>query len=382
MFSVAAVSMCGKVLGSVQRVILDSATWLRQAGICNTLMANMVLPADMYDYAFLRECRDAGFDYETLVARRQFSFSVLRRLAQLARERGIPILHSHGYKSNAHCLLAARHERCRWVSTLHMWTEHNLLDKIYTTIDQIMLRYADRCITVSEQSKVRAVQKGIPQDRIEVVHNWIDVRGYIRKASAAVPNDILSEKQAGRTLILTAGRLSPEKGLRFLLLTLKKVANIHPQVLCLIAGDGPSHSYLVREVQRLGLGDYVKLLGHRPDLPAIMRLVDWFVLPSLREGLPLVLLEAFALSKPVIATAVGGVPEVVVDGVNGWLVPPRDTTALAEALSRALYLSEQERCEMGEAGRAIVEERFTPEAQIPKIGRLYQKLLAEHSSCG
>ncbi|MEM3570214.1 MAG: glycosyltransferase [Candidatus Jordarchaeales archaeon] len=192
----------------------------------------------------------------------------------------------------------------------------------------------------------------------------------------------MSEKQAGRTLILTAGRLSPEKGLRFLLLTLKKVANIHPQVLCLIAGDGPSHSYLVREVQRLGLGDYVKLLGHRPDLPAIMRLVDWFVLPSLREGLPLVLLEAFALSKPVIATAVGGVPEVVVDGVNGWLVPPRDTTALAEALSRALYLSEQERCEMGEAGRAIVEERFTPEAQIPKIGRLYQKLLAEHSSCG
>lgn len=376
MFSVAAVSMCGKILGSVQRVILDSALWLRRAGVCDTFMANMVLPSNAADYAFLKECRDAGFGFETLVTPHQLSFHAVHRLAQLASERGIPILHSHGYKSNVHCLLAARRAGCRWISTLHMWTEHNMRDRIYTKIDQILLRYADGCITVSEASKSRAVGVGVPEKKITVVYNWIDAHEYVTKANEYTPSDLLSVRREKEIVLLVAGRLSYEKGHLLLLEALKDIPRCESRWTCLLAGDGPLRNDIERKIQDYNLTDTVRLVGYRSDLPGVMQIADWVVLPSYREGFPLVLLEAFALSKPVVATNVGGVSELVVHGVNGWLVPPRDINALKNAIIRAICLDPQERRAMGEAGRTMVEENFSPDVQIPKIGQLYQQVIS------
>lgn len=375
MFSVVGASMCGKALGSVQRVILDSALWLRRAGVCNTFMANMVLPSDVSDYAFLKECRGAGFDFETLITPRQLSIRAVSRLAQLALERGIPILHSHGYKSNAHCLLAARRAGCRWISTLHLWTKHNLRDRLYTRVDQILLRYADACITVSDEIKSEAVSAGIPEEKIVVVYNWIDAHEHVKKASEYVPGDLLHMRRDNETVLLVPARLSYEKGHSLLLEALKDVLHYEGRWRCLLAGEGPLRNDIERKIRDYNLTGTVRLIGHRSDLPGVMQIADWVILPSYREGLPLVLLEAFALSKPVVATNVGGVSQLVVDGVNGWLVPPGDINALKDAIIRAIRLSPRERQEMGEAGRATVEKNFSPEVQIPKIACLYQRII-------
>ena len=132
------------------------------------------------------------------------------------------------------------------------------------------------------------------------------------------------------------GRLASEKGLTYLIQALPSLCRRFPDLLVILAGEGELRGPLEREARSLGVHSQVLFAGPRSDVPALMRLFDVFALPSLREGLPLVLLEAMAASVPIVATSVGGNPEIVRHGATGLLVPPCDPAALAAALDRVL----------------------------------------------
>lgn len=203
----------------------------------------------------------------------------------------------------------------------------------------------------------------VPSDRVEVIHNGIPVERFAGTTDR--PRD-----GKGRPTVLTVARLDAQKGLGFLL---EAIASI-PDARFLIAGDGGERSALLERAARLRVSERIAFLGHRTDVPDLLAGCDLFVLPSLYEGFPLVVLEAMAAGKPVVATAVGGTPEAVVDGVTGHLVPPRDATALANAI-RSVLSDPVRRDAMGSAGRERVARLFSVETMVEGYRRAYERTL-------
>ncbi len=161
------------------------------------------------------------------------------------------------------------------------------------------------------------------------------------------------------------GRLSVEKGGRFLLDAMPSVLQQLKDVLLLMVGEGDQRAALQALAQALGIQEAVRFLGERADARQIIGALDLLALPSLTEGLPNVILEAFAYKTPVVATAVGGVPELVQDGETGWLVPPRNPQALAQAIVDALSHPEEARRRAENAYRHLLQH-FTVEKQVDR----------------
>jgi len=184
---------------------------------------------------------------------------------------------------------------------------------------------------------------------------------------------------ADSLLCISAGRLSPEKGHADLLQAIAEIGDRAAGWHFILCGDGPCMTRLEQQVRALRIQQRVQLAGYRTDIQHIFQAMDLFVLPSHSEGLPNVILEALSLGKPVIATSVGGVPEVIESGVNGILVPPHRSDLLAEAMIQCF--SEYSRREaMGQSGRRTVQTRFTFEAQTRRLESIYAEILAPSHS--
>jgi glycosyltransferase involved in cell wall biosynthesis len=210
-----------------------------------------------------------------------------------------------------------------------------------------------------------------PGTRLVAIPNGLDVAAF---DAASTPEQAAVLRSAlvpdGRMLIGAAGRLEPEKGFDVLLDAMAHLVGRQPAARLVIAGDGSRRADLQQHIRELSLDDYVLLLGPRRDLPALMQAVDLFALSSWSEPFGLVLLEAMAARRPVVATHAGGVPEVVTDGRTGTLVPPGDPRALANAL--LALLADRERADAyGRAGRERVASRFTLERMLDETEALY-----------
>jgi glycosyltransferase involved in cell wall biosynthesis len=230
-------------------------------------------------------------------------------------------------------------------------------------LQQRILAYrVDRYIAVSHELAL-FLQRTLrfPADRIRVVHNGILLAPYEHQV----------QHTAGNTfIVLTVARLDAQKGHRYLL----EAAAQLPGVSFVMAGAGPEEESLQRQAAEFGVADRVSFLGHRDDVPVLLAGCDLFVLPSLFEGLPLAILEAMAAGKPVISSAVGGAPEVIVEGETGLLVPPADAATLAAGI-RSLAADPNRRRRMGAAGRARVREMFSAETMVRKTVAVYNELL-------
>lgn len=236
----------------------------------------------------------------------------------------------------------------------------------------------DLSIACSEAVRRQCVNAcGIPETRVRLLYNGVDLHALDALAAQRPPQHPFCKGDRHRhPVLIYVGRLVAAKGLEDLLISLGRLASRRWQVV--IVGDGPMASDLQRMVAERGLAGRVALLGARPwwDIPGMLSGSDLFVLPSRREGLPLSLLEASACRLPVVATDVGGVPEAVHDGVTGLLVPPGDREALGGALAQLLDDPARRR-EMGEAGRAIVEEKFDILKIAVQLKEMYEQLLEE-----
>jgi glycosyltransferase involved in cell wall biosynthesis len=191
------------------------------------------------------------------------------------------------------------------------------------------------------------------------------------------PRDSNALRRSTSEVILgTAGRLIPRKGVEFLLSAAATLQDEFPNLRVEIAGSGPQRPYLEQTSARLRLTEHVKFLGWIDDLRSVLPRWDIFVMPSLEEGFPIAALEAMAAGLPVVASGVGGVPELVEDGKTGWLIPPGDVEALAARL-RHLLRSPEEQLRMGANARARVRDHFSLAQMTENFGKLYDELVGE-----
>jgi glycosyltransferase involved in cell wall biosynthesis len=230
----------------------------------------------------------------------------------------------------------------------------------------------DRVICVSEGQAVKVRRAGVAPERVIVIRNSIRADRFADPDPR--PGDTLRGlfPAAPRLLVGAAGRLSSEKGFEILVQAAARIAPRRPDVGFVHFGDGPLRDAIQRAIDGAGLAGRFVLAGFRADLDALLPHLDLMVLPSYTEGLPNVVLEAFAASVPVVATAVGGTPEVIDEGVSGHLVEPGDPVSLAARMLQVL--DSDRRQEMGERGRQRVLRDFTFAAQARAYQRLFEEL--------
>ena len=240
-------------------------------------------------------------------------------------------------------------------------------------IDARLLSRTDAVICVSHEVARFYRSRGVPPEKLHVIPNAIDVTPFdgplvegLRPEVGAAAEDFL---------FLSAARLHPQKAQSVLLEATRRLADECDGFQVLLAGEGPLRETLEAEVRRLRLGHHVKLLGLRQDLPSLLRQANAFVLSSLYEGLPLAILEAMAARLPVVATRVGGCPEVVIEGRTGFLVPPGNAGALAQAMANLMNARRRAR-EMGVEGRRLVEAEYRIEQSAERTLALFDTSLA------
>lgn len=235
----------------------------------------------------------------------------------------------------------------------------------------------DRVIAVCELARQAEIERaGAAPGKVVTIYNGVDPAAF----AGGDPQTRARVRQqwgigAETLLIGTVGRLHPQKGFGDLLTALAALRAEFPESRLLLVGDGELRAALEQQVQQLGLQERVSFTGTRSDVPDLLCALDLFVLPSLWEGLPNVILEAMASGLPVVATAVGGTPELVVDKVTGLLVPPSAPAALAGALAE-LMRQPLLRQQLGAAGRQRVIQHFALEQTVRATVQLYEELLA------
>jgi len=237
----------------------------------------------------------------------------------------------------------------------------------------------DRVVCVSEGQAEKVRRAGVRPDRVTVIRNAVRAERF----DGADPADrgILEGMfpSAPERIVGSAGRLSPEKGFGVLVEAAAIVARSDPGAGFIHFGDGPLRETIRRRIAELGLDDRFILAGHRNDLDRFLPHWDLSVLPSFTEGLPTVVLESYAAGVPVVATAVGGTPEAVADGVDGYLVPPGDQAALARRILEVLELGD-ERKAMGQRGWERIRAEFTFDSLARRFQAVCEGLASGHRS--
>lgn len=239
--------------------------------------------------------------------------------------------------------------------------------------------FSNAVIAVSEVVREDLIKSGVPASMVATIPNGVDLAAFPRPARRLAGPGKKDDVGAIGVTVGTAARLHPQKALDVMIEAARIVVDAAPGTRFLIAGTGPSEAELRRKIQRLQLGSYVEMAGFVEDVPGFLRQLDVYVLSSRYEGLPFAVLEAMAARLPVVATNVGGVPEAVVDGVTGILVPPGDSRLLAEGILR-LIRDPQMAARMGMAGRARVEEMFSAEAMATRTIEIYERCCAGTAS--
>lgn len=306
----------------------------------------------------------------------KYPFAIFR-LARLLRSESVAVLHAHCFDATLVGLIAARLARVPVVFTRHH-SDHNvrLGKRWHTRIDGWCARHAGHVIAVSEATRrVMTSIERVPEDQITVIYNGMEpLREPVAEDVERVRRELgLSKKN----VCLMLARLHEEKGHRFLLDAIPEIqARVGP-IVVLFAGEGPDRATLQAEVQARGLGETVRFLGRRNDVPELISLSSVVVLPSLAESFGFVVLEAMSLGTPVVAAATGGIPELVIDGENGLLVPPADSQALADALCEILGNPEMVQALAREGKRQAA--KFSFERMIHGYENVYEMLTTEHS---
>jgi len=242
-------------------------------------------------------------------------------------------------------------------------------------IKKYWLKKPDILIAVSQEIREVVIAAGVKDDRIMVAHSGIDISQGVRKIDRMNVRSLYSLDPT-QPVIGTVAHLFPRKGYEFLIEALEGVKKHFPDIHLLIVGDGDKdyRSKLVTIGRRLGLERSITFVGFQRQVFDYISVFDIFVLPSVLEGFGIVLLEAMALEKPIVASRVGGIPDIVKDGVSGLLVPPRDSVALASALIQLLH-DRDRRLKMGRAGRHRLEQHFTLGGMVKVIQDIYAGLL-------
>ncbi len=357
--------------GGPEKTILNSPRYLKKYGVdCSCLF--MRPPGDPGFSSLQRKAAASGAEIIGVDDCGPLDLNVVRQCIRICRERNVTIWHAHDYKSNALGLLVRAFHPMHLVTTAHGWVRFTAKTPLYYRIDRFSMKRYDHVICVSQDLYQQCQEMGVPASRLHLIDNAIVLDDY----STAPPS---TEDRAdlgfdsGQLLIGAVGRLSEEKGFHHLIEAVGRLVRDGHRPGLVIAGEGHLRDQLQQQINEQDLQSHIRLVGFLPDPRQLYRAIDLFVLSSLREGLPNVVLEAMASARPVIATRCNGIPRLLTDEVSGLVIRSDSSEALYDAILRCCT-SESLRQRLAIAGRQTVEERFCFDRRMQKVVNVYRQL--------
>jgi glycosyltransferase involved in cell wall biosynthesis len=331
---------------------------------------------------FLETARQFSIPVYPIPEAGRFDWAVVPHLRALARELKPDLIQTHAVKSHFLIRASGLHRLAPWVAFHHGYTWPDLRARLYNQVDRWSLRAASQVLTVSRPFRDELARKGVPRERIEIIHNAIDPQwgayGRIPEAAAALRAGL--GIGAEKKIILSVGRLSREKDHRTLLEVVNELRTAAwnetaPRTHLVVVGDGPERPRIEETIRALDLGDAVTLVGQVPTAEPYYGIAGVSVLSSLSEGCPNALLESMAARVPVVATSVGGIPEIVSHEESALLVNPRDRAGMTRAIQAILTNESLARSLAARACERILA-CHTPDSRARRLVELYRRILS------
>ena len=314
--------------------------------------------------------RNAGLLVATILERRRWDTGVIPQLRRIIADYRPDILESRNIKSHFLVRMLGLHKRYPWVAWNHGYTERDWLDRAYSQLDRWSLQAAFRVVTVCRPFAETLERRGVDGRKITILHNF--VKPFVPAPTEDVEGLRRSLGVQNQAVILAVGRLSSEKGHAILLQAAARLEKMNeaPDFRVVVVGDGPEQENLQRLTARLGIGQRIVMAGFQTDVRPYYCLSTLLALPSYSEGSPNVVLEAMAAGLPIAATAAGGVPEILEDGVTALMVPPGDPQAMAEVILRILR-DKALASRLAAAARSCAQSKYTPQAYRRSLTGFY-----------
>jgi len=322
---------------------------------------------------FLDKAAEMNIENFNIKTSGPFDITAFKELFTLIKNQKIDILCAHGYKSVVMGNLLAKICKIPVIAFSRGYTTENKKVAFYEWLEQKALQSVNGVVCVSHGQRKKLDKLKVKYKKCWTVHNSVSIDETefdYEKNRIDVCNEFNIPKE--KVILATAGRLSPEKGHKYLLDSINLLGNEADNCVFIICGEGMCMDQLKEQANTLNIMDKCIFAGFRRDIPRIFKAMDIMILPSLTEGLPNVILEAFAYGKPVISTNVGGVPEILEDGKSGYLTESESGNALADAIIKLINAPEK-RVQMGKAGTQQVRSNFTFDEQNINLQKIYDE---------
>jgi glycosyltransferase involved in cell wall biosynthesis len=362
-------------LGGPERVILDV---IRTQNELELDVNNQVISFSEKGGCepFLQEVKRFGFQGMVLEHDMPHLVAAYRDLVRIFRREKINLICAHGHKSRLIGLLAARRVGIPIVGVSHGWTWQDWKTSLYERLDQWVHRRMDKVVCVSQGQADKVIRAGTPANRVVVIHNAINPSRFAEPPDPAYRQQLLNFfGTPPQWIVGAAGRLSPEKGYDVLVDAVRIVIEENPELSfgVVLFGEGFLREPLQNQINNAGMANRFKMVGFTSELDRFLPHFDLFVQSSHTEGFPCVNIEAMAAGVPVLATSVGGVPEQIVSGETGLLVPPNNSALLANGLQQLLGNKEQRQL-FAQQGQQKTLTELTCRKQAQKYWKLFQCL--------
>jgi len=329
------------------------------------------------------EIRALDIPVECLGIRHLRDMDAIPRLIQYLKRINADLVHTQLEFANILGNISAKYLRLPSVCTIHVMPSLDVKrkSKLHQKVEWFVLKhFCDQVISVSEEARIYHLEiSGARPESVSTLYNGIDLSGFVSLDRDLERVEVRGELgiPSSASLLTTVAVLRPQKGIQYMIQALPAILDSRPNTYYLIVGDGSHRDHLIQEVTKAGVNDRVIFAGMRRDIARLLAASDVFVLPTLTEALPTVLAEAMAAKLPIVASMVGGIPEMIVDGANGCLVQAEDVEGLIAACIHLLDHPEK-RVALGLEGWSIVNQKFNIVQQVDKLEALYLEHLRAH----
>jgi len=358
-------------IGGPGKTVINSARLIDPAYVVH--VAAFTHPEERHN-EFARAVTAAGIPFLPLPERKRFDVDHVRQTRRYIRDHDIRIVHAHGYKTDAFGYAVAWRLPVCLVTTHHGWIRNTWYDRLTAFGALQLTRLLDGVEVVSPALLAELPRSVRRSGRGDVVKNGIVIADYEPKGRR---DAVRAELRCGPDVLLLGviGRLSREKGCLEMVAAFAQLAERRPAARLAFIGEGPQREEIEAAARAAGVGDRVVMLGHR-QVPPVLEALDVLVSPSHTEGISNAILEAMTAGVPVVATRVGGTPEILTDGVSGLLIPPADPGAIAEAVDR-LAADDALADRLRRGARARIDEAFSFHARMRAEEAFYHRCLAQ-----
>jgi glycosyltransferase involved in cell wall biosynthesis len=320
-----------------------------------------------------------GLEVHAIPERFAFDPKVLRHLRKLVERLQPDIIQTHHVKSHFLVRLSGVGRLCHWIAFHHGYTSEGVRMRLYDQLDRWSLRAPSQVVTVCEPFKQQLISLGVPASRIMVLHNsiaadWLDGQGP-REMVASIVDNKIGKRADHERIVLAVGRLSKEKAFTDLIAAMDELRHLRRDLLIRlqIVGDGPERSRIEQAIRHRDLEDRITLAGHVQDVRPYYLSADVLAVSSSSEGSPNVVLEAMAAGVPVVATSVGGIPELVTDKETGLLTPPSDPKSMAAAIN--LLFSDPDLAKsVSRNALEMLRKSYSPQDRARRLLELYERI--------